>query len=369
MRRAHVGVWLSIAIWVALAACPLVIDAWAASQLAQYMTYGLFAMSLAFIWGQGGILCFGHALFFGVGAYAMALVTLGRLPALGDSQGVGVLLAVAAAAGVANLLGRLLFHGRGLSGAFFAIVTLCTAFIVEIAAQHWRFVGGFNGLIGVPPLAAPWRSGAGAWLGPVESFYAVFAIVLVVYLALLAIERSPFGTVFRTIRDNEYRTGFFGYDVTEYKTVAFTVSGAVAGLAGALFTAQFGFVSPALIGFALSTEVLIWTAVGGRGVPAGRVSRRPAGSFGRRRAVRKPGQLLAADPGTAVRGHRGGGAARTVRCGALAAVAAASDGATRSGQCSRAATVSRIGDRRDAGRGTSSLEISASRSHAPGGNG
>ena len=266
MRRAHVGVWLSIAIWVALAACPLVIDAWAASQLAQYMTYGLFAMSLAFIWGQGGILCFGHALFFGVGAYAMALVTLGRLPALGDSQGVGVLLAVAAAAGVANLLGRLLFHGRGLSGAFFAIVTLCTAFIVEIAAQHWRFVGGFNGLIGVPPLAAPWRSGAGAWLGPVESFYAVFAIVLVVYLALLAIERSPFGTVFRTIRDNEYRTGFFGYDVTEYKTVAFTVSGAVAGLAGALFTAQFGFVSPALIGFALSTEVLIWTAVGGRGV-------------------------------------------------------------------------------------------------------
>ena len=266
MRRGNVGVWLSAAVWVALAACPLVIDAWAASQLAQYMTYGLFAMSLAFIWGQGGILCFGHALFFGIGAYAMALVTLGRLPALGDSQGVGLLLAILVAAGVANLLGRLLFHGRGLSGAFFAIVTLCTAFIVEIAAQHWRFVGGFNGLIGVPPLAAPWRSGAHAWLGPVESFYAVFAIVLAVYLVLLAIERSPFGTVFRTIRDNEYRTGFFGYDVTEYKTVAFTVSGAVAGLAGALFTAQFGFVSPALIGFALSTEVLIWTAVGGRGV-------------------------------------------------------------------------------------------------------
>ena len=93
----------------------------------------------------------------------------------------------------------------------------------------------------------------------------LYAIVLVVYLMLLVIERSPFGTVLRTIRGNEYRTGFFGYDVAEYKTVAFTVSGAVAGLAGALFTAQFGFVSPALIGFALSTEVLIWTAVGGRG--------------------------------------------------------------------------------------------------------
>ena len=266
MRAARAGVGLSIAVWLVLAATPLAIDAWAASQLAQYMTYGLFAMSLAFIWGQGGILCFGHALFFGIGAYAMALVTLGCLPALGESQGVGLLLAIVLAAGAANLLGRLLFHGRGLSGAFFAIVTLCTAFIAEIAAQHWRFIGGFNGLIGVPPLTAPWRSGPTAWLGPIESFYAVLVVVLAVYLGLLAIERSPFGTVFRTIRDNEHRTGFFGYDVTEYKTLAFTISGAVAGLAGALFTAQFGFVSPALIGFALSTEVLIWTAVGGRGV-------------------------------------------------------------------------------------------------------
>ena len=266
MRLTRAGVALSIAVWIALALGPAALDPWAASQLAQYMTYGLFAMSLAFIWGQGGILCFGHALFFGIGAYAMALVTLGRLPGLGDSQWAGLLLAVAVAAAAANLLGRLLFHGRGLSGAFFAIVTLCTAFIVEIAAQHWRFVGGFNGLIGVPPLVAPWRSGLAAYLDPLETFYAIFAIVLAVYLGLLAIERSPFGTVFRAIRDNEQRTGFFGYNVTDYKTVAFTVSGAVAGLAGALFTSQFGFVSPALIGFALSTEVLIWTAVGGRGV-------------------------------------------------------------------------------------------------------
>ena len=165
MRLPRTGVALTVAVWIALALSPAALDPWAASQLAQYMTYGLFAMSLACIWGQGGILCFGHALFFGIGAYAMALVTLGRLPLLGDSQWAGLVLAVALAAAVANLLGRLLFHGRGLSGAFFAIVTLCTAFIVEIAAQHWRFVGGFNGLIGVPPLVAPWRSGGAAYLG------------------------------------------------------------------------------------------------------------------------------------------------------------------------------------------------------------
>ena len=113
MRRMSAGVVLSIVVWIALALSPAALDPWAASQLAQYMTYGLFAMSLAFIWGQGGILCFGHALFFGIGAYAMALVTLGRVPFIGDSQWVGLMLAVALAAAVANLLGRLLFHGRG----------------------------------------------------------------------------------------------------------------------------------------------------------------------------------------------------------------------------------------------------------------
>ena len=99
MRRMSAGVALSIAVWIALALSPAALDPWAASQLAQYMTYGLFAMSLAFIWGQGGILCFGHALFFGIGAYAMALVTLGRLPGLGDSP-----------------VGRAVARGRGSRG-------------------------------------------------------------------------------------------------------------------------------------------------------------------------------------------------------------------------------------------------------------
>ena len=261
------GVVVTILIWVALALAPAVMNPYSASQFAQYMTYGLFAMSLAFIWGQGGILCFGHALYFGVGAYAMALVTLGNVPYLGDSQWVGFALAILLPGIVGNILGRLLFHGKGLSGAFFAIVTLCTAFIAEIAARHSDFIGGFNGLMGIPPLVSPFPSGRpAAYLSPTATYYVILVVVFLIYVGLLALERSPFGTVLRAIRDNEDRTGFFGYRVTEYKTLAFTVSAAVAGLAGALFTVQFGFVSPALIGFGLSTEVLIWTAVGGRSV-------------------------------------------------------------------------------------------------------
>ncbi len=264
MARLRAAVPLTVAIWATLLIGPVLLDDWSRDQLAQYMTYGIFAMSLAFIWGQGGILCFGQAMFFGIGAYFMALITLGRLPLLGDSQWLGLIVAVAAPGLAANLVGRLLFHGKGLSGAFFAIVTLSAAVIAQVAARHWRFIGGFNGLLGVPRLSAPWRSGHDAFLSPLENYYTIFALTLGVYLVLLAIARSPFGTVLAAIRDNEDRTGFFGYNVTEYKVLAFTLSGMVAGLAGALFTPQFGFVSPALIGFGLSTEVLIWTAVGGR---------------------------------------------------------------------------------------------------------
>ena len=88
---------LNWVVWLGLLAAPLLLDEWRVSQLAQLLTYGIFALSLAFIWGQAGILCFGQAIFFGVGAYVMALITLGMVPPLGTSQWTGLLLAVAAA--------------------------------------------------------------------------------------------------------------------------------------------------------------------------------------------------------------------------------------------------------------------------------
>jgi len=230
------------------------------------MTYGIFALSLALLWGQVGLLSFGQAIFFGIGGYAMALTALGRLPILGDGILVGFLLAIALPALVAFVLGRLLFHGRGLSGAFFAIVTLSGAIIAEAAARRWDFIGGFNGLFGIPPFAAPWREGPAALLSPLETYLFILAAAFGVYLLLLALVRSPVGTALAAIRDDDRRTAFLGYDITRWKTGAFVVSAAVSGFAGALFVKLFGFVSPALIGFALSTEVLIWVAVGGRGV-------------------------------------------------------------------------------------------------------
>lgn len=256
---------LSLGFGMALVLAPLVLDDWRLSQLAQLLTYGLFALSLAFIWGQAGILCFGQAIFFGVGAYLMALVTLGAFPLLGDSQWTGLLLAMLGAGAVAFALGVFLFGGRGLTGAHFAIVTLCASVVVEIAARRWDFIGGFNGLLGVPPLVVPWERDD-IYLTSMETYFLILAIVGLTYLLLLWLSRSPLGTLLAAIRSNEDRTRFLGFDVTAAKLFAFCLSGMVAGLAGALFTAQFGFVSPPLVGFALSTEVLIWVAVGGREV-------------------------------------------------------------------------------------------------------
>ncbi|MCP1845921.1 ABC-type branched-subunit amino acid transport system permease subunit [Bradyrhizobium sp. USDA 4524] len=138
---------LTAAVWLAFLLAPALLDEWRISQMAQLVTYGLFAMSLALTWGQAGILCFGQAIFFGVGAYIVALVTLGKMPAVGDSQWTDLLLAVAGGGIVALLLGLFMFGGQGLTGAHFAVVTLCASVIAEVGARRWDFIGGFNGLL------------------------------------------------------------------------------------------------------------------------------------------------------------------------------------------------------------------------------
>jgi len=257
---------VTVALWVAFVLAPLALDRWTLTQLAQYMAYGIFAMALAFIWGQAGILSFGQAIFFGIGGYSMGVVALDRLPILGDSTITGLSLAIVLPAVAAYILGRLLFLGRGLSGAYFAIVTLCAAVVAQTLAEQWNYLGGFNGLLGIPPFTAPWHGSADAYMTPRETYYFMLAIAAFVFVALLWIIRSPVGTVLAAIREDDRRTSFFGYDVTRYKVWAFVTSAIISGAAGALFAKLFGFVSPSLIGFGLSTEVLIWVAVGGRQV-------------------------------------------------------------------------------------------------------
>ena len=243
---------------------PFIGDDYLIVQLTQFVVYGIFAMGLSLVWGYTGILCFGHAVFFGLGAYVMALATKNMIPGVAGfmtSSLMALLLAVAIVAVFAAVLGYFLFYGR-LSGPYLGIVTLAISVIAERIAVKWYYIGGFNGLINVPALSF------GGWeiIDLNALYYVILIIGLAVYLFCDRIVRSPFGTILAAIRSNELRAEFFGYNIARYKIIIFALGAAVAGLAGALFAAVTEFVSPTMLGFGLSTEVLIWVALGGKEV-------------------------------------------------------------------------------------------------------
>ena len=255
----------AVAALAALALLPAVAPDWQLSEFARYFAYMVLAASLAWVWGHCGLLCLGQAVFFGIGAYAMSVVTLGMLPfapALVSSW-VGMALGVGVATLFAWLLGRLFFSARGLGGPFFGIVTLAVAFIVERVAINWGFLGGLNGLMNVPALRIGLNGGREI-VDETTVYYAMLGILAAVVALLIAVARSRWGRVLLAIRNHELRAQALGVDIAREKTRAFALGAAVAALAGALFVTQFGFASPPLIGFTLSAEALIWVAVGGR---------------------------------------------------------------------------------------------------------
>jgi branched-chain amino acid transport system permease protein/urea transport system permease protein len=253
--------------WLVLALLPLWAPGWLLGQLAQHLGYGLLAMSLAYLWGQGGLLSFCQALFFGAGAYAYALAGLGRLPLLPESPALGLLLAVAVPTALAALAGLLLVTARVPTGPAWAVLTLVLGVIGERLAVASPFLGGSNGLAGLPPLAVPLPGGPLELVDPVPSFLALLLVAAAVQLALARKIAAPSGSLLRAVREDPLRAAHLGIDPVAVRLRAFMLAAAVAGLGGGLFAAQFGFVAPPLLGLGLSTEVLVWVAVGGRGSP------------------------------------------------------------------------------------------------------
>ncbi|MEZ5926491.1 MAG: branched-chain amino acid ABC transporter permease [Hyphomicrobiaceae bacterium] len=259
---------LGLGALVLLVVMPVVVSSWVAADFGMYFVYAIFAVSLAFLWGHVGLLSLGHAVYFGIGAYAMSIVTLGMVPGLSwlVSAWVGLAAAVVLAGAFAWLVGSLFFAGRRpLRGAFLGIVTLALAVIIERLAINSTFLGGLNGLLGVPPMSLGLNGGGPEIVEPLAVFYAMLGLLAVVSALVLAIQKSRFGLALASVRENELRASTLGHDATRLKVRAMAVSGALAGLAGALFVVQFGFASPSLIGFTLSADVLIWVALGGRG--------------------------------------------------------------------------------------------------------
>lgn len=230
-------------------------------QIGLFLLYGVAAQGVGFAWGRGGFLPLGSALFFGLGAYAAAAVLNASGGALWVNLGAMVLIAAICAA-LAFGIALLLFRGRVGSGPGFSLVTLALVLIAaQIAETTPTLTGGFNGYSGYPPLAG---------LDPFGTLYVVIvALVVAVTFALMLAERLPAGLILRGVVAQEGRLELLGFAPHRIKAWAFAVSAGVGALAGALYASHQGIVTPQAIGFALSAELVIWAAVGGRFSPLG----------------------------------------------------------------------------------------------------
>ncbi len=232
--------------------------------------YGMLGLSLGLIWGFGGILCFGQAAYFGLGAYTYAIAAVN----FGEST-LPMLLAVLVPAAFALLLGAMMFYGR-LTDVYLGVITLVVTlilfkFISSTAGPQYVIgnarLGGFNGIPGYQTLNVPGDPNAYIW-GDAYFYFCALALVLV-YLLVTWLLRSSFGRIAIGIRENETRIALMGYDVAARKTLLFALGAGIAGLAGALFANWSEIVTPGLFSLSQSAEIIIWCIVGGLGTRLG----------------------------------------------------------------------------------------------------
>lgn len=263
-RRQHV---LMLALVAAAAAFPSFGTDYPVTLVNRFMVFSILALSLDLLWGYGGVVSFGHAMFFGLGAYAAA-ITLSHLSGIGGTY-LGFALGVAVPATLALALGYFLFYSA-VSGVYFGIVTLALTVVLETLAIVLRDItGGLDGLYGFasPTIWLPVIGSIEVW-GVGKPYFAGLIGLLVAFALSLWITRSKFGIVIRAIRDDEGRLELLGYDTAHVKTVLLVITCAMAGFAGTLYVTV-GFVSSQLMGVFFSTQVLVWVGIGGRGTLVG----------------------------------------------------------------------------------------------------
>jgi branched-chain amino acid transport system permease protein len=242
--------WQIAAAWIVLfLLVPLVADRYITVLLTDIACFALFAVSLHFIMGPAGMVSFGHAAYFGLGAYAAAL--------LFKSAGLPMELALVLAPFVAGLFAVVYgwFCVR-LSGVYLAMLTLAFAQISWSIVFQWdSLTAGSNGLVGI------WPS---MWLSGKPAYYYMTLVLCGLGIAFLwRVLFSPFGYVLRAGRDSPLRAEAIGIDVRAFQWMAFVLAGALAGLAGAVFAFSKGSISPTAVSIGQSTDGLVMVLLGG----------------------------------------------------------------------------------------------------------
>ncbi|GJD80598.1 urea ABC transporter permease subunit UrtC [Methylobacterium gregans] len=262
------------------------------SLFGKYLAFALLALSLDLVWGYCGILSLGHGAFFGLGGYAMGMYLMRQIGPRGvygnpvlpdfmvflnykdlpwywlgfDNFAFAALMVLAVPGLLAFVFGWLAFRSR-VTGVYLSIITQAMTFALMLAFfRNDMGLGGNNGLtdfkdiLGFPVQAQGTR---------VALFVATGVALALGYLVARFMTVSAYGKILIAVRDAESRTRFLGYRPEHYKTLAFTVSAMMAGVAGALYVPQVGIINPGEFAPTNSIEAVIWVAVGGRGTLVG----------------------------------------------------------------------------------------------------
>ena len=287
-RLIEIGVIVALVIVMAII-LPSIIPAFRLRLIGRFLSLAIVALGIDLIWGYTGLLSLGHGIFFALGGYALAMhLTLqipeGQIPDFFTLYGVKELpsiwqpfysfpvtiLALIIVPGiVAGLIGYLVFRNR-IKGVYFSILTQAALLVFyNFFNGQQELINGTNGL----------KTDSAKIFGLVVSsasvqrtFYIITVISLVlIYLLCRWLTSGRFGRLLMAIRDDETRVRFSGYNPTGYKVLVFGISGAIAGIAGALYTVQTGIITPNIMQVAFSIEMVIWVAVGGRGTLIGAI--------------------------------------------------------------------------------------------------
>jgi branched-chain amino acid transport system permease protein len=219
------------------------------------LIFAIFAVGYDIVFGYTGLLSFGHAIFFGIGAYGTGLVLVRLVPSLF----VALVIAIGVSLAISFIIAFLSIRIRGI---YFVMITLAFCQMFYFIAFKWKgLTGGDNGFHGVPRTT----------FGPIDLnseitfYFFILAIFCLSVLLAFRIVRSPFGRVLRALKENEDRARSVGYNTTKFKTIAFMISAFFASLAGGLYAVHSNFVPLDTLSINMSGDVVIMTLLGGIG--------------------------------------------------------------------------------------------------------
>ena len=253
--------WRALLAFAALAAVPLLpfMSKFYLLLAFDALLFGAVAMSLDLLMGYTGLVSFGHAAFFGLGAYASAVLLERGVTSLWACLGFALVVVGLYALVVS-------YFATVRRGIYFALLTLVFAEVVFTFFRYTQTFGGSDGIQGVPP---PVLAPGLAIDTPLKNYYLVVTFLLGAYVVCRVLVTSHFGRVLVAIRENEDRARFLGYNVQRYKMVVCLISALLTGLGGALYPGRSAFATPDLMLWTVSGELIIMVMIGGLGTLTG----------------------------------------------------------------------------------------------------